>query len=99
VASSLILGTTILGSYPSFGAGEGAITWVTLISSMLSFRRGLKTSRCFRVYFIDVGASQLIIDGKIKLKNDSRIERFIANGLRFENGSELAADVVVFATG
>jgi hypothetical protein len=47
----------------------------------------------------DVGASQLIIDGKIKLKNDSEIERFTAGGLRFKDGSELAADVVVFATG
>jgi len=50
-------------------------------------------------YYLDVGASQLIIDGKIKLKNDSPIERFTHNGLKFENGSELLADVVVFATG
>ena len=48
---------------------------------------------------VDVGASQLIIDGKIKLKNDSLITRFTKNGLKFENGSELPADVVVFATG
>ncbi|KAJ7781013.1 hypothetical protein B0H16DRAFT_1299386 [Mycena metata] len=50
-------------------------------------------------YYIDVGTSQLIVDGKIKLKNDSLIERFTPTGLRFENGSELPADVVVFATG
>ncbi|KAJ6490350.1 hypothetical protein C8R47DRAFT_1273552 [Mycena vitilis] len=50
-------------------------------------------------YYLDVGTSQLIVDGKIKLKNDSLIERFTANGLKFENGSELPADVVVFATG
>ncbi|KAJ6566754.1 hypothetical protein B0H19DRAFT_1138526 [Mycena capillaripes] len=50
-------------------------------------------------YYIDVGASQLIIDGKIKLKNDSQISEFTETGLKFENGSELAADVVVFATG
>lgn len=48
---------------------------------------------------IDVGASQLIIDGKIKLKSDSQIERFTKNGIKFENGSELEADVVVFSTG
>jgi hypothetical protein len=48
---------------------------------------------------VDVGASQLIIDGKIKLKNDSFIERFTNTGIKFENGSELPADVVVFATG
>ncbi|KAI0791868.1 hypothetical protein C8Q75DRAFT_876016 [Abortiporus biennis] len=50
-------------------------------------------------YYLDVGASQLIIDGKIKLKNDSQIERFTQTGLKFEDGSELDADVVLYATG
>jgi filamentous hemagglutinin family protein len=48
---------------------------------------------------IDVGASQLIIDGKIKLKNDAQITRFRQNGLEFTDGSTLDVDVVVFATG
>jgi hypothetical protein len=48
---------------------------------------------------LDVGASQMIIDGKIKLKSDSQIKEFIPNGIKFEDGSEIAADVVVFATG
>ncbi|KAK1217332.1 hypothetical protein PQX77_020013 [Marasmius sp. AFHP31] len=50
-------------------------------------------------YYLDVGASQMIIDGKIKLKSDSKLERFTETGLRFEDGSELPADVVLFATG
>ncbi|KAJ7180333.1 hypothetical protein C8R43DRAFT_972653 [Mycena crocata] len=50
-------------------------------------------------YYLDVGTSQLIADGKINLKNDSFIERFTPSGLKFENGSELVADVVIFATG
>ncbi|KAH9948635.1 hypothetical protein B0H21DRAFT_219843 [Amylocystis lapponica] len=50
-------------------------------------------------YYIDVGTSQLIIDGKIKVKSDSQIERFTEVGLKFEDGSVLDADVVVFATG
>ncbi|KAF5371656.1 hypothetical protein D9758_003551 [Tetrapyrgos nigripes] len=50
-------------------------------------------------YYFDVGASQLIIDGKIKLKNDSLIERFTEDGILFENGSKLEADVIIFATG
>ena len=41
----------------------------------------------------------MIIDGKIKLKNDSVIKEFTKTGLRFENGSTLDADLVVFATG
>ncbi|KAK7032645.1 hypothetical protein VNI00_012910 [Paramarasmius palmivorus] len=50
-------------------------------------------------YYLDVGASQMIVDGKIKLKNDSKLERFTETGLKFEDGSELPADVVMFATG
>ncbi|KAF5382247.1 hypothetical protein D9757_008944 [Collybiopsis confluens] len=50
-------------------------------------------------HYIDVGASQLIVDGKIKLKTGSAIERFTPTGLKFEDGTELEADVVVFATG
>ncbi|KAI0933038.1 hypothetical protein AcW1_000021 [Taiwanofungus camphoratus] len=50
-------------------------------------------------YYLDVGTSQLIIDGKIKLKNDSKIERFTKTGIKFDDGSEIDADVVLFATG
>ncbi|PFH47509.1 hypothetical protein AMATHDRAFT_151910 [Amanita thiersii Skay4041] len=50
-------------------------------------------------YYLDVGASQLIADGKIKLKNDSQIKEFTETGILFGDGSELPADVVVFATG
>ncbi|KAJ3967698.1 hypothetical protein EV361DRAFT_929427 [Lentinula raphanica] len=50
-------------------------------------------------YYLDVGASQMIIDGKIKLKNDSLLQSFTETGLKFEDGSERPADVVVFATG
>lgn len=41
----------------------------------------------------------MIVDGKIKLKADSTLQRFTENGLKFEDGSKLDADVVVFATG
>ncbi|KAA1476329.1 FAD/NAD(P)-binding domain-containing protein [Dentipellis sp. KUC8613] len=50
-------------------------------------------------YYFDVGASQLIIDGKIKLKNDAQISKFTKEGLLFDDGSKLDADVVIFATG
>jgi len=49
-------------------------------------------------YYLDVGTSQMIIDGKIKLKSGS-VSRFTKTGLLFEDGSELDADVVMFATG
>ncbi|KAM6503185.1 hypothetical protein JOM56_000128 [Amanita muscaria] len=50
-------------------------------------------------YYLDVGTSQLIADGRIKLKSDSQLKEFTKTGLLFEDGSELEADVAIFATG
>lgn len=50
-------------------------------------------------YYLDVGASQLVIDGKIKVKQGQEVERVLPNGLRFADGSELEADEIVLATG
>ena len=50
-------------------------------------------------YYIDVGASQLIVDGKIKIKQGQEITEVIPHGLRFADGTELEADEIVFATG
>lgn len=48
---------------------------------------------------IETGASQRIIDGSIKLKSGVEIQSFEESGLRFEDGTRLDADVVIFATG
>lgn len=50
-------------------------------------------------YYIDVGCSQLIIDGKIKIKQGQEITEVLPRGLRFSDGSQLEADEIVFATG
>ncbi len=50
-------------------------------------------------YYIDVGASQLIIDGKIKLKSGSDVDHLTETGLVLKDGAELPADLVVYATG
>lgn len=50
-------------------------------------------------YYIDVGASQLIIEGKIKVKSGQAINQVTATGLDMADGTHLAADIVVFATG
>lgn len=50
-------------------------------------------------YYIDVGASRLIADGTIAVKQGSEIDRVLPRGLRFADGSELEADEVVLATG
>ena len=50
-------------------------------------------------YYIDVGASDLVADGKIKLKSGVQAERYTENGVAFDDGSELEADLIVLATG
>jgi putative flavoprotein involved in K+ transport len=50
-------------------------------------------------YYIDVGASQLIIDGKIKLKSGHGVSHLTENSVVLTDGTELPADVVVYATG
>jgi putative flavoprotein involved in K+ transport len=49
-------------------------------------------------YYIEVGASQLIVDGRIKLKQGS-VERVNERSITLSDGAELPADLVVFATG
>ncbi|PLB54696.1 putative flavo protein [Aspergillus steynii IBT 23096] len=50
-------------------------------------------------YYIDVGASQLIADGKIKVKHGQEITEIRPHGIQFADGSELEADEIVLATG
>lgn len=51
-------------------------------------------------YYIDVGGSQLIIDGKIKVKQSpDGIKGFESNALVLADGTKMEADVVVLATG
>ena len=50
-------------------------------------------------YYIDVGASELIADGRIKLKSGVEIERLTEDSVVLNDGTELKADLVVYATG
>jgi putative flavoprotein involved in K+ transport len=50
-------------------------------------------------YYIDVGASELVADGKIKLKSGVGVERIKEHSVVFNDGSELPADLIVYATG
>jgi len=46
----------------------------------------------------DQGVSKMIAERKVKLKHGT-IKRFVKNGIEFEDGTFLPADVVVCATG
>jgi len=77
------------------GIEEGGrlLYWLRLV--LLLSVSNIDTYLCF----LDTGGSQLIADGKIKSKNGPLIERFAERGIKFDDGSELEADVVMFATG
>jgi putative flavoprotein involved in K+ transport len=49
-------------------------------------------------YYIDVGAAQLVIDGKIKLER-GQVKEITEKGVVLDNGKTLPADVIVYATG
>nr|WP_314088885.1 NAD(P)/FAD-dependent oxidoreductase [uncultured Shinella sp.] len=49
-------------------------------------------------YYIDIGASQLIIDGKVKLAA-GQVEEITENAIKLADGKEIPADVIVYATG
>jgi putative flavoprotein involved in K+ transport len=49
-------------------------------------------------YYIDIGASQLIIDGKIKLAHGD-VKEVVPDGVVLSDGTHLKADVIVYATG
>ncbi len=50
-------------------------------------------------YYIDVGASELIADGRIKLRTKVEIVRLTESSAILSDGSELPADLIVYATG
>ena len=50
-------------------------------------------------YYIDVGASQLIIDGSIRLKSPAEIKRIAEHSVLLSDGTVLPADLIVYATG
>ncbi|EFW98549.1 flavin-binding monooxygenase-like protein [Grosmannia clavigera kw1407] len=50
-------------------------------------------------YYIDVGASQLVVEGKIKIRSGQEVTKVLSDGLVLADGTHLPADEIVFATG
>lgn len=50
-------------------------------------------------YYFNVGCSDMLIEGTIKLKQYDEIDGFTADGARLKDGSTLAADLIVLSTG
>ena len=58
-----------------------------------------KALRTASGYYIDVGASDLIADGEIKLKSGVDISGIGERVVRFSDGTQLPADIIIHATG
>jgi putative flavoprotein involved in K+ transport len=50
-------------------------------------------------YYFNVGCSDLIVDGKIRLAQFRDIAEFVAEGVRMHGGEMITADLIVLATG
>src|SRR5882672_5145617 len=50
-------------------------------------------------YYIDVGAAELVANGSIKLRSRVNIEHINPRSVTLTDGSELPADLIVYATG
>jgi len=61
--------------------------------------QGMKAVRNGGGFYIDVGASELIIAGEIKLRSGVSIKRIQEQSVLLSDGSELPADLIVYATG
>lgn len=50
-------------------------------------------------YYFNVGCSELLISGAVKLKQFADIDGFVAEGARMKDGTLVAADLIVLSTG
>ena len=50
-------------------------------------------------YYIDIGASELVASGQIRLVAPARIDHISETGVVLEDGREIEADVIIYATG
>jgi putative flavoprotein involved in K+ transport len=60
---------------------------------------GMKYVRRGSGYYIDVGASDLVADGRIKLKSGVNVAEIRERSVVLSDGCELPADLIVYATG
>jgi len=50
-------------------------------------------------YYIDVGASEMIADGRIALRSGIEVARIVEDGVELADGEHIPADLIVYATG
>ncbi len=60
---------------------------------------GLKYRRTASGYYIDVGAAEMVADGRIGLRSGITIKALGTNDITLDSGETLPADAIVYATG
>lgn len=60
---------------------------------------GMKYRRTASGYYIDVGASEMVMDGRIAVRSGHGISHLSEAAVHLEDGSQLPADAIVYATG
>lgn len=58
-----------------------------------------KYQRSASGYYIDVGACEMVADGRIGLKSGIEISYLTQTGVAFADGSHIEADLIIYATG
>jgi putative flavoprotein involved in K+ transport len=59
----------------------------------------MKFQRTSSGYYVDVGASDMVADGRIKVRSGVSIERIVEDGMILSDGSHVQADRIIYATG
>lgn len=59
----------------------------------------MKFQRTSSGYYVDVGASEMVADGRIKVRSGVSIERVVEDGLILSDGSHVQGDRIIYATG
>ncbi len=50
-------------------------------------------------YYIDVGGSQMVAEGKIAIKSGTEVSHLSEDQIHFDDGDALKADAIIYATG
>ncbi|KAJ7622197.1 FAD/NAD(P)-binding domain-containing protein [Roridomyces roridus] len=75
------------------------LTWEPIPGEGETGYPGFLLHRATSGAMLDMGNAQMIVDGRIKVKQGVEIERIDRDGLVFADGSKILADVIVLATG
>jgi putative flavoprotein involved in K+ transport len=60
---------------------------------------GMKYRRTASGYYIDVGAAEMVMDGRIGIRSGAGVSHLSEGSIHLENGEAIEADAIIYATG